>query len=87
MKAAKEWLNQVAETVATDMFIDTAGKPGSSTETLIKQIQLDAMKEGMRRAEIIAFNEMVGLKDPFEFKNSIRKAILTAAEQLTTKDL
>ena len=46
----------------------------------IKQIQLDAMKEGMRRA--------AGLCDAdFYEHNECRKTILTAAEQLTEKNL
>lgn len=55
---------------------------------LVPQIQLDALKEGMRRAATMVF--------PFDAETSNeddapwlaeRKRILTAAEQLTEKDL
>jgi hypothetical protein len=47
----------------------------------IKQIQLDAMKEGMRRAAEIV------LVSHNKSETLIRQDILTAVEQLTEKDL
>ena len=43
MKPAEEWLNEVGETVANDMFSPDSGKPGDRTLALIKNIQVDAM--------------------------------------------
>jgi hypothetical protein len=58
-------------------------------EIIIRRIQLDAMKEGMRRAaDILHVDGDVYI---FKYVNEIREerkeAILTAAEQLTEKDL
>jgi len=89
MKTAEQWWNEQS--------IDSSGKrfvPFLSRE-LIKQIQLDAMKEGMRRAAgIVDDTDVVDvssyyaqLGDAWETKNNARKSILTAAEQLTEKDL
>lgn len=47
----------------------------------IREIQLDAMKEGMRRAAKIPYQS--GITSPVDASD----AILTAAEQLTEKDL
>ncbi len=49
---------------------------------LIKEIQLDAIKEGMRRASII--NEQYV---PALLSKNVNRAILTIADQLTEKDL
>lgn len=51
-------------------------------ESKIKQIQLDAMREGMRRAA-----DIVKTHEPERTEVGYRKAILTASEQLTEKDL
>ena len=49
-------------------------------DTLVHEIQLDAIKEGMRRAAMLCDEE-------FYEHNECRQTILTAAEQLTEKDL
>ena len=65
----------------------------------IKQIQLDAIKEGMRRAAELCKNAAHVAKNPLHtdlqiywqtydrLQVDVTKAILTAAEQLTEKDL
>ena len=50
----------------------------------IDQIQLDAMKEGMRRAATHTYNYVYA---DYNVAVGIEKDILTAAEQLTEKDL
>lgn len=42
MKEAKEWLNEVGETVANAMFFSRKEPPGTEVEELIKRIQDDA---------------------------------------------
>jgi len=62
------------------------------TEVLYKQIQLDAMKEGARRAAKLVDKLQ---PSPTSFENNVRmmacytleKRILTTAEQWTEKDL
>lgn len=69
MKTAEEMLDEHYENLngnASDIIV------------AIKQIQLDAMQEGMRRAhDVICGKKSKGMK----------LAILSAAEQLTEKDL
>ncbi len=43
MKPAVAWLNEVAETVAKDMFISSC-PPGRHTEQMICKIQADALR-------------------------------------------
>lgn len=76
MKTASE-LSQTA-------IFDIATRSGilhCEFEREIKAIQLDAMKEGMRRA--------TDKIQPLKYRGlfNMRNAILTAAEQLTEKDL
>jgi hypothetical protein len=54
----------------------------------IDQIQLDAMKEGMRRAAELADNS-VRLEPGYSHltQQNIKQAILASAQQLTEKDL
>jgi hypothetical protein len=49
MKTAEEWINEVGEAAGQDMFvpIKEGEKPGSRTENIIKQIQLDAWKQSI----------------------------------------
>lgn len=54
-------------------------------EIIIKQIQLDALKEGMRRAADLFGNP--DCKNYTQYNKDIVSEILTAAEQLTEKDL
>jgi hypothetical protein len=78
MRTAEEWYEQNENSGNEDG--DGNQMPYEYTVTDIKQIQLDALKEGMRRA--------AGLCDAdFYEHNECRKAILTAAEQLTMKGL
>ena len=53
----------------------------------IQQIQLDAIKEGMRRAAEIGEKQECENKQLAVAYTSVKEAILSAAEQLTTKDL
>jgi len=70
MKTAEEWLTE------TDV-----SHPNTDLVKLVEQIQLDAMKEGMRMAaEIASDREPSG-------ELGIDEAIFSAAEQLTIKDL
>lgn len=72
MKTAQEWAKELrrAASVAPNGTL-------VMIEPWLKQVQLDAMKEGMRRA-----SEIFICSKPWA-----SKAILTAAEQLTEKDL
>lgn len=72
---AKEWLIILNEIGPDELTIDT-----------VQQIQLDAMKEGMRRAANCAVHAGVYASDHPGCKVSA-EAILSAAEQLTEKDL
>ena len=69
MKTAEDWLMEPTNTPCI-------------TKDKIKQIQLDAMREGMRRAAVIA-NEREG--DRRKLTTPI--AILSAAENLKESDL
>jgi len=78
MKTAEEW-----KTEWRKLPCGTLEEHETNATTIINQIQLDAMREGMRRAaEIAQDDEQSKDKRPV-----ISKAILAAAEQLTTKDL
>lgn len=75
MKSAEEWVKEAGTTEGADwrdydnLDLDT-----------VNQIQLDAMREGMRRAaEIAEARHLDG--------DMHSEAILSAAEQLTEKDL
>lgn len=72
MRTAEEWTQQAlkdtGELVNTPYYRQWAA-----------EIQLDAMKEGMRRAAVMA--------EHWNGAVSIDNIILTAAEQLTEKDL
>lgn len=81
MKSAEEWSVRLCEEVHTGGLRINAKK-------LVQQIQLDAMKEGMRRAAEIATNELAkyGGRQYIKF-SEITKPLLTAAEQLTSESL
>ena len=72
MKTAEEWIR---------IYLGLSNKK-PRLHGWIEQIQLDAMKEGMRRA---AKQKNNGIE--CSCSTSLRDAILTAAEQLTIKDL
>jgi len=81
MKTAEEW-NKIKESNPLDKDVE-----------LIKQIQLDAMKEGMRRAGKEVAKPMAKVPDETTQKytviltHALSNAILTAAEHLTISDL
>ncbi len=80
MKSAEEWIEE------------TTGSPKCRLTTIgacsIKEIQLDAMKEGMKRAaEISRNNFVVGSPMGEAIATNFRKTIIKASEQLTIKDL
>lgn len=72
IKTAEEWVQASCNLESSDAH---------NIKQFYKQIQLDAMKEGMRRA----IKYIKPLRDGGLF--NMRKTILTAAEQLTEKDL
>lgn len=82
MKTAEEWMNQMSG----------LNNPALLTvnRMAIHEIQLDAMKEGMRRAAtvVVENNQPVfDLPTRLHTRQALGQAILTAAEQLTEKDL
>lgn len=103
MKSAKEWLtedmNMIGLTI--DQMEDAWVIEPENCEQkvqLFKQIQLDAIKEGMRRATNVSipYNIIKGLdtEQQYHWDNgytvalvATQKAILTTAEQLTEGDL
>jgi hypothetical protein len=86
MKTAEEW----KQIWWSWPMPDNSGEYEGQQEflKLVPQIQLDAMKEGMRRAAELADNP-VRLEPGYSHltQQNIKQAILTAAEQLTEKDL
>lgn len=91
MKTAEEWFkNQPSEEInerGGDTYVEY-----DVTPNWIKQIQLDAMKEGMRRAADCAISDALMHHHDAEGRCncgncSARRAILTASDQLTKKDL
>lgn len=87
MKTAEEWMSQISGLNEPELLV--------VNRVAIREIQLDAMKEGMRRAATIAEGETFaigGIRTVWETAyeqgcNDCEKAILSAAEQLTEKDL
>ena len=85
MKTAEEWTK--------DLWWSRGGElEVAMPYERIEQIQLDAMKEGMRRAADYAISDALMNHHDAEGRCicgncSARRAILTAAEQLTEKDL
>lgn len=61
-------------------------------KSVMKQIRLEAAKEGMRRAETVTDKVQNDYRGEYnevarKFRNTIKRNILSAAEQLTEKDL
>lgn len=82
MKTAEEWLEQNwRHKIHSD----------EAAIELCKQIQLDAMKEGARRAAEMARNHLHGTASGWvnltKRGETVNNVILTAAEQWTGKDL
>ena len=92
MKTADQWAAEQYETMrALDREADrVVGEDVVPVEDIfaivVRRIQLDAMKEGMRRAAAEANKKEWEWVD-FNCAKGISEAILTAAEQLTEKDL
>ena len=90
MKTAEEWVNEYDHTFSAlneeaDKVVGKDVVPFEDIHAiLIRRIQLDAMKEGMRRvAAKLLINE-----SPHDMTVCrVHDNILTAAEQLTEKDL
>ena len=101
MKTTEYWCREIAknfgkvigEPTLDDAFFDRPENKLQLTgfveviAPIIKQIQLDAIKEGMRRAADILIKTEVEGRHPWCVREESHKAILTAAEQLTEKDL
>ena len=93
MKTAEEWDKEFCKRY--DVKIHPEWKTKSQVEfftDMCQQIQLDAMKEGARRAADCAISEALMNTHDAEGRCicrncSARRAILTAAEQWTNKDL
>jgi hypothetical protein len=86
MKTAEEWSKIIN---ASDVCCTSEGGglwESQDTYKLIKQIQLDAIKEGMRRAAKLA-QEEYEVRHQTKGQCAANEAILTAAEHLTEKDL
>ena len=95
MKTAEKWLTEKLQGKHGEPQLHTAQEWDTSMLHLFKQIQLDAMKEGARRAAEICSTRG---KDVYAGSNPIREgikrglsngciAILTTTEQWTEKDL
>lgn len=88
MKSAEVWANEVGETVMMDCFAgDRSALPGDPTMKLIKQIQLDAWKQGMTDAAEIP-NKCTGEGGKCECERCdqnrfMAKSILTARDNKT----
>lgn len=83
MKSTEEYKK---EYLSLAWLCDSANAHDAAVLDLFKQIQLDAMREGMRRAAkiVMPYNKaLVGE----EARKLISKTILSAAEKLTEKDL
>lgn len=77
MKTAEEWLTE------TDV-----SHPNTDLVKLVEQIQLDAMKEGYKRAaEIARWKHPISSSAAHYEAKRTTESILTASEQLTIKDL
>ena len=77
MKTAEEWIR-----------IGYTTKQYPTSGEFVQAIQLDAMKEGMRRAaDKIGEHKHPKPCSLFEARSSFQQASLSAAESLTEKDL
>jgi hypothetical protein len=87
MKSAEEWSFDMARLSDDAFCFDQNG-----AEEVIQKIQLDAIREGMRRAAEIGMNKSPmplppGEMTTLEKRTTIVNAILTAAEKLTIENL
>jgi hypothetical protein len=85
MKHASLWLQELS----VDVGVRYSTKP---QEEIIRNIQLDAMKEGMRRAVLYTRAmandlELINERPVFLYLQDVTKNIECAAEQLTLKNL
>ncbi len=80
MKSAEEWV----KLYNAERF-NKVRKFTFHNGDLVKQIQLDAMREGMRRASEICLPKTK--REYLLSESACKQRILSAAEQLTEKDL
>ena len=77
MKTAKEWVS---------VILAKYGIVRNGMADVIKEIQLDAMKEGMKRAAKIAWDAEAHITYDRPVDERHCRAILISLEQLTEKD-
>ena len=77
MKTAEEWADAYWQ----------GYNAGPNYPKFIEQIQLDAMKEGMRRAACLTRQNLNSLNVDSLARAVLADELLTATEQLTEKDL
>ena len=94
MKTAEEWIdeprdNRCYKAMSMRNYLSTHESEHDDDEIIewLKQIQLDAMKEGMRRAATVCVREAIKHDMNWAGSRNCATAILTTAEQLTEKDL
>jgi len=91
MKTAEEYVLQWRQEVEKGFNFESDGPEFRKFEAdFYRQIQLDAMKEGARRAAtvVVENNQPVfDLPTRLHTRQALGQAILAAAEQLTEKDL
>lgn len=85
MKTAEEWTKELIGAKFIDDIEPSLLLISANTDTVnfIKQIQIDALKEGMRRAANIIRKEYVVTIG----RNPAEQAILSAVEKLNENDL
>jgi len=84
MKTAEEWTKHIREAgnhLSTEHLFEV------EIPAVVKEIQLDAIREGMRRARKLVNEIEVDGRNPWCVREEAFKSIFYAAEQLTTKDL
>lgn len=77
MKTAEVWANEIRY-----------GHNHGGIDTVVRQIQLDAMKEGARRAASVVMMRYADIQTSApKLKRDLNQAILATAENWTIKDL
>jgi len=88
MKSAEEWAIERNEMDLYHMQAASNDECMAEFAMFLQQIQLDAMKEGMRRAaEIARWKHPISSSAAHYEAKRTTESILTTAEQLTIKDL
>ena len=86
MKSAEEWSMQFVNQGL--MLAPLVGNKPTAAMAIVEQIQLAAIKEGMRRAaKILTINYRSVESFNDQMANATERAILTASEQLKKTDL